>query len=49
MVHMQHAFFPSSAVKDCFHFQHPNNGSNDRCADLDFEIEALEEISSFAV
>ncbi|CAK9100644.1 Protein arginine N-methyltransferase 5 (Shk1 kinase-binding protein 1 homolog) [Durusdinium trenchii] len=50
VVHMQHAFYPCSAVKDCFEFHHPNwtMESNDRCVDLDFEIEVDSLVHGFA-
>eukprot|EP00435_Cladocopium_sp_Y103_P018913 s1398_g4.t1 len=50
VVHMQHAFYPCSAIKDCFEFHHPKSdgSSNDRSADLDFEIEVDSLVHGFA-
>ncbi|CAE7718648.1 Prmt5, partial [Symbiodinium pilosum] len=50
VVNLHHAFFPCSAIKDCFHFDHPNWDlkSNDRCMDLDFEIEVDSLVHGFA-
>ncbi|CAJ1408736.1 unnamed protein product [Effrenium voratum] len=50
VVYLHHAFFPCSAFKDCFHYQHPNweGKSNDRCANLDFEIEVDSLVHGFA-
>ncbi|CAL1156198.1 unnamed protein product, partial [Cladocopium goreaui] len=50
VVHLQHAFYPCRAIKDCFEFHHPKSdgSSNDRSADLDFEIEVDSLVHGFA-
>lgn len=50
VVNLHHAFFPCSDIKDCFRFDHPNWDlkSNDRAADLEFEIEVDSLVHGFA-
>jgi len=50
VVNFHHAFYPTKVIKDCFEFRHPNWSlqSNDRYAELDFEMETDAVVHGFA-
>merc|ERR1712060_476004 len=50
VVRIHNGFFPSSSIKDCFAFQHPNwaLASNERYIDLAFEVEVDALVHGFA-